>query len=235
MERAIDIRRADQRFHTKLDWLDSHHCFSFGDHWDPANTHHGLLVVSNDDRILPSTGFGRHAHQDMEIVTWVLEGQLGHWDSAGNQGVIVPGLAQRMSAGRGIVHSEMNPSADEPCHFLQMWVLPDREGLEPGYEQRDVTAALARGGLVAIASGKGHEGAVRLNQASAVLWIGRLTPGETVQVPDAPHVHVYLARGSADLQEAGALATGDAARLAGAGRLTLTARDAAEVVIWETA
>src|SRR5260221_9162417 len=114
----IDFRRADTRFRTSLDWLDSRHSFSFGRHYDPANTHHGLLLVSNDDRVRPASGFGRHAHHDMEIVTWVLAGRLEHEDSEGNRSVLYPGLAQRMSAGTGIEHSEMNPSKTDDVHFI---------------------------------------------------------------------------------------------------------------------
>jgi hypothetical protein len=141
-----------------------------------------------------------------------------------------------MSAGRGIRHSEMNASTTAPVHLLQMWVLPDTEGIDPGYEQRWVGDALAGGGLVPIASGRGHEGAVTLHQRDAVCWVGRLEPGTTVTVPDAPHVHVTVARGAVDLDGAGRLDTGDAARLVDAGAPTLTsADDGAEVVIWETA
>ena len=130
---TIDIRRADERFTTKLDWLDSKHSFSFGPHFDPANTHHGLLLVNNDDVVKGGAGFGTHPHRDMEIVTWVLSGELEHHDSAGNHGVIYPGLAQRMSAGTGIDHSEHNHNADLDVHFLQMWGRPDAEGVTPGY------------------------------------------------------------------------------------------------------
>src|SRR5690349_10572991 len=135
---TIDIRRADSRPHTQIDWLDSRHSFSFGSHHDPANTGHGLLLVSNDDRVRGGAGFGTHAHRDMEIVTWVLSGRLSHRDSAGNVGELYPGLAQRMSAGTGIRHSEMNASPTDEVHFVQMWVPPDTPGIEPGYEQRDI-------------------------------------------------------------------------------------------------
>jgi redox-sensitive bicupin YhaK (pirin superfamily) len=231
---TVDIRRADERFHTQLSWLDSRHSFSFGHFYDPANTHHGLLLVSNDDRVRAGTGFGTHAHADMEIVTWVLSGQLEHADSEGNHGELYPGLAQRMSAGTGIHHSEMNPSRTEDVHFVQMWVPPDTNGLPPGYEQRDVNDELAKGGLRPIASGQGHEGAITIHQRAAVLWGGRLEPGEVVAVPEDPFVHVFVAVGSARLGN-DALETGDAVRLTDERGLELTAADeGAEVLIWAT-
>ena len=236
MNPTIDVRRAADRFHTEAGWLHSHHSFSFARHYDPANTHHGLLLVSNDDRVEPGTGFDTHPHRDMEIVTWVLEGELEHRDTLANRGIIYPGLAQRMSAGTGIWHSEMNPSGGEPVHFVQMWVLPDTESVDPGYQQLDVNAELDRGGLVPIASGQGHDAAIAIRQRDAVLWGGRLAPGEAVAVPDAPHTHLFVARGSAALEGAGELAEGDAVRLTAAGDPTLVAgADGAEVLIWATA
>jgi redox-sensitive bicupin YhaK (pirin superfamily) len=233
---TITVHRAADRFHTRLDWLDSWHCFSFGSHYDPGNTHHGQLLVVNDDVVAPGGGFGTHAHRDMEIVTWVLDGRLEHRDSEGNHGVIEPGLAQRMSAGRGIRHSEMNASTTEPAHFVQMWVLPDTEGIDPGYEQRWVGDALDSGALVPVASGRGHDGAITIHQRDAVCWVGRLGPGVTADVPDAPHVHVYVARGALHLEGAGDLGEGDAARLTAAGTRRLTAGpDGTEVIVWETA
>ncbi len=237
----IDIRRARERLHTDLGWLDSWHSFSFGGHYDPDNTGHGLLLVSNDDRVAAGGGFPTHAHRDMEIVTWVLDGRLEHRDSEGNHGVLYPGLAQRMSAGSGIRHSEMNASDTEPVRFVQMWVAPDRRGAAPGYEQIDVNEALSVGGLVPVASGRGHTGSVALNQAEAVLWAARLTPDEVVDVPHAPHVHAFVARGSAELggevhHETHALLEGDAVRLTGDAGLRLTAGpEGTEVLIWETA
>jgi len=235
MNTTIDVRRADDRPHTKIGWLDSHHSFSFGGHYDPANTHHGLLLVSNDDRVAAGTGFSTHPHQDMEIVTWVLSGRLEHKDSEGNQGELYPGLAQRMSAGRGIWHSEMNPSPTEPVHFIQMWVPPDTESIDPGYEQLDINGELDKGGLQPIASGQGHDAAISIRQRGAVLWGGRLQPGETVSVPDGRHAHLFVAAGDAALEGAGDLAEGDAVRLAGAGSPKLTAgATGAEVLIWVT-
>lgn len=232
---TIDIRRADERFTTKIDWLDSKHSFSFGPHFDPDNTHHGLLLVNNDDVVRAGAGFGTHPHRDMEIVTWVLSGELEHHDSAGNHGIIYPGLAQRMSAGTGIQHSEKNHNADQDVHFLQMWVRPDTNGVEPGYQQSDVTAELESGSLFPIASGQGHDGAVHLHQAGAVLWGGRLAADTTVDVPTDRHVHVFVARGSGTLEPGAELATGDAVRLTDPDGLAFTAGpDGAEVSIWVT-
>ena len=165
----------------------------------------------------------------------MLSGSLVHKDSTGTSGVIYPGLAQRMSAGHGIRHSEMNASATADVHLVQMWVLPDTDGIEPGYEQRDLNDALRAGGLVVVASGQGHEHAVSIHQRDAVLSAGRLDAGDEVTVPDAPHVHVFVAVGDAAL-DGTPLGTGDAARLTDAGSPTLTAGDAGtEVLVWATA
>jgi quercetin 2,3-dioxygenase len=244
MTTALDVRRAGDRPATRLPWLDSRHSFSFGPHWDPADTHHGLLLVNNDDVVLPGTGFETHPHRDMEIVTWVLSGSLVHQDSTGHSGVIYPGLAQRMSAGRGILHSEKNDAwrlqgggaHDEPVHFVQMWVLPDERGIDPGYEQLEIDDELLRGGLVTVASGMpGHDGAtaVRIRNRYAALHAARLRPGDTVELPDAPFLHVFVARGAVDLEGAGALGTGDAVRATGTGGRRLAAADDAEVLVWE--
>lgn len=232
----IDIRKADQRFLTRMGWLDSKHSFSFGPHYDPDNVGHGLLIVNNDDMVRPGTGFMTHPHQDMEIVTWVLDGELEHKDSEGNKGIIYPGLAQRMSAGTGIYHSEMNPSGEKPVHFIQMWVPPDTERVKPGYEQLDVNRELEQGGLVPIASGKGHHAAISICQKGAVLWGGRLKPGESVTIPQAPYAHLYVAGGAVELEGAGVLKAGDAARLTAAGplRMTADAASGAQVLIWES-
>lgn len=232
----IDIRRSGERFTTKIEWLDSKHSFSFGNHYDPSNTNHGLLLVNNDDIVRSGTGFGTHPHRDMEILTWVLSGELEHNDSEGNHGIIYPGLAQRMSAGTGIRHSERNPSSTTDVHFLQMWVLPDTTGIAPGYEQLDIGAEIGSGALVPIASGKGHDSAITIHQRDAVLWGARLGPGERLDVPDDRHVHVFVARGSGELEPGGALSTGDAARLTDADGLGFGAGpDGAEVLIWATA
>lgn len=232
---TVDVRRAGSRFRTEIDWLGSWHSFSFGSFYDPTNTHHGMLTVNNDDVIRGGGGFGQHGHADMEIVTWVLEGALEHRDSLGTKGVITPGLAQRMSAGTGIRHSEKNASDTADVHLVQMWVLPDTKGIDPSYEQRDLGDVSGRG-LVPVASGRGNDGAVSIHQRDAVLWVGKLGAGESVTVPDARHAHVFVALGSAILGGAEALATGDAARLTDAGSLALAAgKDGCEVLVWETA
>jgi redox-sensitive bicupin YhaK (pirin superfamily) len=231
----IDVRLARDRFHTEIDWLDSWHSFSFGPFHDPDNTHHGLLLVNNDDVIHGGGGFGTHPHRDMEIVTWVLRGELEHRDSEGNHGIIYPGLAQRMSAGTGIRHSEVNHSATAEVHLVQMWVLPDTRGIAPGYEQQDCTARLDVGGLVVVASGRGHEGAVAIHQQDATLLVGRLREDERVTVPAAAHAHVFAAVGSATLAGT-VLGTGDAARCTEAGELELTGGpEGGEVLVWLTA
>jgi redox-sensitive bicupin YhaK (pirin superfamily) len=233
---TTEIRRAKSRPTTKIGWLDSRHSFSFGHHYDPDNVGHGLLLVSNDDRVRGGQGFSTHPHEDMEIITWVLSGRLQHKDSEGNRGELYPGLAQRMSAGTGIWHSEMNASKHEDVHFVQMWVPPDTQSVNPGYEQKDINHELDRGGLQPIASGRGHDAAISLRQRGAVLWGGRLGAGETVAVPDDRHVHLFVAVGDAALEGAGPLGEGDAARLIGAGSPRLTAGDGgAEVLIWATA
>ncbi|EIV92033.1 pirin-like bicupin family protein [Frankia sp. QA3] len=241
----IDIRRAAERPTTKIDWLDSKHSFSFGHHYDPANTHHGLLLVSNDDTVRAGAGFETHPHRDMEIVTWVLRGSLVHQDSTGNSGVIYPGLAQRMSAGRGILHSEKNDAwrlagggepHDEPVHFVQMWVVPDEQGITPGYEQLEIDSELLGGGLVPVVSGMArHDGAsaIRIRNRYAALHVARLGAGQSVQLPDAPYLHLFVARGEITLEGAGPLHAGDAVRFTGIGGQQVTGTEPAEVLVWE--
>jgi quercetin 2,3-dioxygenase len=241
---GVDVRRAAERDATKMSWLDSKHSFSFGPHYDPDNTHHGLLLVSNDDTVDPGTGFETHPHRDMEIVTWVLRGSLVHQDSTGHSGVIYPGLAQRMSAGRGIMHSERNDSwrlkgGDEhrdPVHFVQMWVVPDDVGRTPGYEQLEIDDELMRGGLVPVASGMPkHEdaAAIRIGNRYAALYVARLQPGDSVQVPEAPYGHRFVADGAVDLESAGALGAGDAVRFTDTGGQQVRATSASEILVWE--
>ena len=233
---TITVQRAADRAVTSIDWLDSKHSFNFGEHYRAADAGHGLLLVNNDDTVAPGAGFGFHGHRDMEIVTWVLSGKLEHHDSEGNHGVLYPGLAQRMSAGHGIRHSEMNASDTEPVHFVQMWVLPDTRAVEPGYEQRDINEALAAGTLVPIASGKGHDGAVTIHQKDAVLWGGRLPAGTTVELPADGHVHAFIALGNGALDNGTALNTGDGVRISEPQVLRFTAGDhGAELLVWATA
>jgi redox-sensitive bicupin YhaK (pirin superfamily) len=236
---VIDVRRAGERATTTTDWLTSRHSFSFGPHYDPGNVGHGVLVTHNEDVIVPGHGYGPHPHADLEIVTWVLEGSLVHEDSHGHSGVIGPGLAQRLSAGSGVVHSERNDAsgASVPTRFVQMWLLPDEPGLPPSYAR---SAVDVRPGLTALASGiSGLDAAVRVHASGAALHVARLGPGETVELPDAPRLHVFVARGSVDLEGAGRLDEGDAARFTGTGAPTLTAAPTipaahpAEVLVWQ--
>jgi hypothetical protein len=240
----VDVRRAADRFSTRIDWLDSKHSFSFSRHYDPANTHHGLLLVNNDDTVKAGAGFETHPHQDMEIVTWVLQGSLVHQDSTGHSGVIYPGLAQRMSAGAGILHSEKNDAwrlqggagHDEPVHFVQMWVVPDENGITPGYEQLEIGDELLRGGLVPVASGMAkHDGAaaIRIKNRHAALYAARLQPGQSVQLPEAPFLHLFVPRGAVTLEGAGALTAGDAVRFTATGGQRVTASEPAEILVWE--
>ncbi|MGZ4596550.1 MAG: pirin family protein [Actinomycetes bacterium] len=244
LQPTVDVRRSDDRFKTTLSWLDSKHSFSFSRHYDPGNTHHGLLLVNNDDVVTPGTGFETHPHEDMEIVTWVLQGSLVHQDSTGHSGLIYPGLAQRMSAGTGILHSEKNDSwrlqggdsHKEPVHFVQMWVIPDESGITPGYEQLEIEDELLRGGLVPVASGMDkHDGAsaIRIKNKYAALYAARLAPGQSVELPEAPFLHLFVARGSAALEDAGPLEQGDAVRLTATGGQRVTAAEPAEILVWE--
>ncbi len=240
---TVDVRRAADRFKSNFGWLDSKHSFSFGRHFSRTNTHHGLLLVNNDDVVDAGTGFDTHPHQDMEIGTWVLEGSLVHQDSTGHNGVIYPGLAQRMSAGAGILHSEKNDSwriagdaHRDPVHFVQMWVVPDEDNIAPGYEQLEIDNELLTGGLVPVASGMSkHDGesAIRINNKYAALHAARLQPGQSVELPEAPFLHLFVPRGTVTLEGAGDLATGDAVRFTATGGQKVTATEPAEILVWE--
>jgi hypothetical protein len=246
MTSTVEVRRGNDRAHTEISWLDSRHSFSFGQHYNPANTHFGLLLVSNDDVVKAGKGFDTHPHRDMEIVTWVLEGSLVHQDSEGNTGVLYPGLAQRMSAGTGILHSERNDAwrqspgdvaHDKDVHFVQMWVPPDTGRLRPGYEQLDVSDQLASGELIVVASGMDKhrdDRAITIHQREAALYVARLEPGAETTLPESPYAHVFIARGQATLEGVGVLDTGDTARISGSDgqRIAATERGA-EVLIWE--
>ena len=244
LRQSLDLRDPSRRYATKIDWLDSKHSFSFGHHYDARNTHFGLLLVNNDDVVRPGAGFETHPHEDMEIVTWVLRGALVHQDSEGHSGVIYPGLAQRMSAGRGILHSEKNDSwrltggeqHTEPVHFVQMWIVPDQARIDPGYEQLEIGDELLRGGLVPVASGMArHDGAaaIRIKQKDAALYVARLEPGQSATLPAAPYLHLFVARGAVELEGAGALGTGAAARITAGDGQRVTATEPSEILVWE--
>jgi redox-sensitive bicupin YhaK (pirin superfamily) len=229
----VEIRRASDRGASTTEWLDSKHSFSFAGYYDPDNTHHGLLLVNNDDWVAPAAGFDTHPHRDMEIVTWVLDGALEHRDSMGNSGVIYPGLAQRMSAGTGVLHSEKNGSSSERVHFVQMWVVPDEAGIEPGYQQADIDDSRLSGALMTIASGRSDDAAVRIHNKNAALHGARPQAGDVVELPDAPYLHLFLARGAVTLEDAGPLHEGDAVRFTAAGGRRVTATESSEILVWE--
>jgi quercetin 2,3-dioxygenase len=239
---TVEVRRAADRAVTTAPGIETRHAFSFGAHHEPGNTHHGLLLAHNEDRIAPGAGYDTHTHRDTEIVTWVLAGTLAHADSAGHTGVLRPGVVGRMSAGRGVEHSERHAETDPGAaelHLVQCWLVPDEPGAAPDHEQRDLTAALADGGLVVAASGLARDAdgpGVGLGVASAALWVARPPTGLSPALPEAPYLHVHLARGTAELtvgREQHPLGAGDAVRLRDAGRVALTATTDAEVLIWE--
>lgn len=233
MRASTEIRKAATRAVTSTRWLTSRHSFSFGDHYDPDNTHFGLLLVNNDDIVAPGTGFDTHPHRDMEIVTWVLRGELSHHDSAGNRGVIYPGLAQRMSAGSGILHSERNDSATEPVHFVQMWVVPDEAGVAPSYQQHEIDDTLLAGNLVTIASGMSSDAAITLHNRNAALHATRLPAGATVSLPCSPYLHLFVARGAVSVEGLGTVNEGDAVRFTDADGRRVSAGEPSELLIWE--
>jgi len=231
----IAIRRAADRGHTSLPWLDSRHTFTFGEYHDPAHMGFRALRVINDDRVAPGGGFATHGHRDMEILTWVLDGALEHRDSLGNGSIIRPGEAQRMSAGTGIRHSEFNHSQAEPVRFLQVWVLPARRGLAPGYEQRAFADARLRAGLVLVASPDGRDASVTLHQDVEV-HAGRLEAGAraALALRAGRHAWVQVARGEV-VVNGHALAEGDGAALGDEAALELAAGGAAEILVFDLA
>lgn len=252
MTPPLEIKRAAERFVTSDGGVVARHSFSFGAHYDPANVGFGLLAVSNDDLIWPGAGYPVHQHRDVEIVTWVLDGSLVHRDSMGVEGVIIPGLAQRMSAGRGVTHSEVNeaPGGSAALRFVQMWVPPDESGGDPRYAQCDVGDELVAGDLLVVASGmrRHPDVGVSLGQAAAAMHVGRPAAGAALTLPAAPFVHVFVARGGIEIEglcrradevEAGdagepvRLGEGDAVRLTDEeGRVVRVVSDA-ELIIWE--
>jgi redox-sensitive bicupin YhaK (pirin superfamily) len=229
----ITLRKSQDRGYADHGWLKSFHSFSFADYHDPAHMGFGNLRVINEDRIAPGTGFGTHGHRDMEIVSYVLDGALAHKDSIGNGAAIVPGEVQRMTAGRGIAHSEYNHAADKTTHFLQIWILPDRTGLQPGYEQKAFAAEDKRGRLRLVASPDGREGSVKLN-ADASIRAGLFDGAERAELAlDAQRLaYVHVARGSVSVNGQ-PLAAGDAAKLVGESRLVIDHGSQAEVLVFD--
>lgn len=231
----MKLRRADARGHADHGWLQSHHSFSFADYMDPAWMGWGNLRVINDDRIAPGTGFGTHGHRDMEIVSYVLQGELAHRDSMGHVQTIAPGEVQRMSAGRGVRHSEFNHAPSQTTHFLQIWVEPRSSGIEPGYEQRRFDDADKRGRLRLVVSPDGADGSVTWH-ADARLWAGLFDGAESFEgALDANRkAYVHLVRGK--LQVNGEkLQGGDALALGGESTLRLEAGEGAEVLVFDLA
>lgn len=229
----LTIRRAADRGRSVNDWLDSRHTFSFAEYHDPRHVGFRTLRVLNDDRVAPGGGFGRHGHRDMEILSLVLEGGLRHADSMGNGSVIRPGEVQRMSAGTGVEHSEFNASETEPVHFLQIWILPARRGIAPGYEQRPFAPEELRDRLRLVASPDGADGSVRIHQDAAVR-LSRLSDGATVRhVPAAGrYVWVHVATGAASLNGT-ELREGDGAALSGEAAAELTGIGGAQVLVFD--
>jgi len=229
----LTVRKADRRGHVQLDWLDSHHTFSFGDYYDPAAMGFSALRVINDDIVAARGGFPTHPHNNMEIVTWVLSGALEHRDSMGNGSVIRPGDAQRMTAGTGVTHSEFNASKTEPVHLLQMWLLPDRRGLAPGYEQRNFAEAERRGMMRLIASPDGADGSVTIHQ-DARLYDGVMDAGESIALPlDAKRKGwLHVARGAIKVNDA-MLGAGDGAAIENESALKLAASEQSEVLLFD--
>jgi quercetin 2,3-dioxygenase len=238
----IELRRARQRFLSRTDGAEAYHSFSFGEHYDPTNVDFGHLMVNNDHLVRVGAGYPDHAHRDAEIVTWVLSGSLVHEDSRGNSGLTYHGLAQRMSAGSGIVHAERNDAyridptrQAEPVHFIQMWIRPDELDVPPSYQQGELALGDLANDWVPIASGQHPDAVVNLGSASSTLWVTVLPAGMSRKLPDGYLLHVYLARGVVDVERIGRLEPGDSLRLSGSAQLRLSARAEAEVLVWEMA
>jgi redox-sensitive bicupin YhaK (pirin superfamily) len=229
----ITLRRSAERGYADHGWLKSHHSFSFADYFDPAHMGYGNLRVINEDRIAPGTGFGTHGHRDMEIVSYVLEGALGHQDSIGNGATIQPGDVQRMSAGRGIRHSEFNQAADGTTHFLQIWILPEARDLEPGYEQKHFPAESKRGVLKLVAAPDDRDGAERLNADAAIL-AGLFDGDERAELVLDPRrlAYVHVVRGALSVNGQ-RLEAGDAVQLDGEPRVLLAEGRDAEVLVFD--
>jgi redox-sensitive bicupin YhaK (pirin superfamily) len=233
MIRRLEIRRAGERGYADHGWLRSFHTFSFADYHDPSHMGFRALRVINEDRVAPGGGFGTHGHRDMEIVSYVLEGELEHEDSMGNGSVIRPGDVQRMSAGTGITHSERNRSRDALVHFLQIWIVPERRGLAPSYEQKSFPANEREGALRLVVSPDGRDGSVTVHQ-DARMYLGSLGERQSVEheLPNGRHAWLHVARGRIQAGDA-TLEAGDAVAFTGFGALTLTALVRAEALLFD--
>ena len=233
----ITLRRSSDRGRADHGWLDSFHSFSFADYYDPDHMGFGPLRVINEDRVKPGMGFGTHGHRDMEIVSYVLDGALAHKDSIGTGSTIAPGDVQRMSAGRGVMHSEFNPSKDDPVHFLQIWIEPAVRGIAPSYEQANVPAEAKRGRLALIAGPEGSDAAVKIHQ-DAKLYATILDGSDRVahDLADGRRAYVHVVRGSVTVNGL-ALGGGDAAMLEHETKITLDhggeGRPEAEVLLFD--
>jgi hypothetical protein len=231
----ITIRKAADRGHTKIDWLDSRHSFSFGDYYDPQHMGFGPLRVINDDRVAPGGGFGAHPHRDMEIITYIVSGAVEHKDSLGTGSVIRPGDVQRMTAGSGIRHSEFNPSKTQPVHFLQIWIEPDQKNLTPSYKQRTLSQTERLGGPRLIASQDGRDESVTIHQDVDV-YASLLEPGQAVRhsIRGGRSAWLQLIRGSIALNGQ-QLQAGDGAAIEQEQKLEITAQDESELLLFDLA
>jgi redox-sensitive bicupin YhaK (pirin superfamily) len=227
----LRVRRAEERGATSLAWLDSRHTFSFGDYYDPAHLGFGPLRVLNEDVVRPGAGFGTHAHRDMEILSWVIDGALEHRDSLGTGSVIRPGDAQRMSAGTGIRHSEFNPDRARPVHFLQIWIAPEKDGLAPGYEQKPFPPQERRGRLCPIASRDGRDGSLRI-QCDSDIYASVLASGERAEHVLRAGRCAWLQVVAGELEVNGvALRAGDGGSATGESSLSIVARSPADFLL----
>ncbi|NMF62660.1 pirin family protein [Brasilonema octagenarum] len=229
------IHDRNARGQTKIGWLDSHHTFSFGNFYDPNRMGFRSLRVINDDRVVPGTGFPTHGHRDMEILTYVLEGAVEHKDSLGNGSVILPGDAQIMSAGTGIMHSEYNPSETEPLHLLQIWILPDQQGLQPRYDQKTFPIEEKRGKLRLIGAKDGRDGAIIINQ-DVDLYTSILEPGDVINYHLKPNRYAWLqiAQGIVTLNGE-ELRAGDGVQMSGEEQLEISTNIGAEILLFDLA
>lgn len=232
---SVIRRPAADRGHVNIGWLNSKHSFSFGHYYDPKHMGYRSLRVINEDRVRPGEGFGQHGHRDMEIISYVLEGGLAHKDSMGNGSIIKPGEVQRMSAGRGVFHSEYNASSSEEVHFLQIWILPEAQGLSPSYEQNAFPEEERRGRLRLIASRDGREGSVTIHQDVSI-YAGLFSQGEEARHPLAPgrHAWVHIARGEAKINGQ-PLKAGDALALSEEAAVEIAGTKQAEVLVFDLA